>query len=427
MTGAYRELYRNTAAQGRLAAVDGDTLYELSAVLGPGPSYRVIGSEIHAHDTVTGLPVSRPSLAGEIQTLSNAGGRLIVSGGRMSLGSRVLFGTFEVARPDAITAWNSGFRAQPGVPGITDGTNMAWAHGDALAVTGGIGALSGGGATRAYSRLAVFPLTGVAAPANLRARAEGPNTVFTWDAMVPPPAGGYVIEGGFAAGGTAGVLAVGNTTSLALPMPAGPAFIRVRAQGSTEVSNEVVAGCFAPPLPPTALTTSLTGTNLSLAWTAPAGAVTAFSFSAGTTAGSSNAATVALPGTQTSIGGSVPGGTFFARVTATNACGTSGPSGEVFFTIGAPDPLPAAPTNLAASVSGSTVSLSWTAPAGAVTGYVLEGGTAPGLANIGTIQLGAVTSFAIPGAPPGAYALRVRAITSGGSGATSSDVVVVVP
>ena len=210
-------------------------------------------------------------------------------------------------------------------------------------------------------------------------------------------------------------------------MPAGPAFIRVRPQGSTEVSNEIVAGCFAPPLPPTALTTTMNGANLALAWTPPAGAVTAYTFIAGTTAGSSNAATVTLPGTHTSIGGTVPGGTFFARVTATNACGTSGPSGEVFFTIGAPDALPVAPTNLAVSVNGSTVSLTWTAPAGPVTGYVLEGGTSAGLANIGTIQLGAVPSFAIPGAPPGAYALRVRAITSAGSGAPSADVVAVVP
>ena len=67
--------------------------------------------------------------------------------------------------------------------------------------------------------------------------------MFSWDAMAPPPAGGYVLEGGFAAGQTAGALAVGNATSVALPMPAGPLFIRVRPQGSSEVSNEIVAGC----------------------------------------------------------------------------------------------------------------------------------------------------------------------------------------
>ena len=99
----------------------------------------------------------------------------------------------------------------------------------------------------------------------------------------------------------------------------------------------------------------------------------------------------------------MPGGTFFVRVSATNACGTSGPSGEVFLTVGAPDPLPTAPANVAASVSGSTVALTWTAPAGPVTGYVLEGGTGPGLANLGALRIGSATSFAVPGAPPGTY------------------------
>ena len=207
----------------------------------------------------------------------------------------------------------------------------------------------------------------------------------------------------------------------------GPVFVRMRTPGSSEVSNEIVAGCVAPPLPPTALTTTMNGTNLSLAWTPPAGAVTAYTFLAGTSAGSSNAATVALPGTQTSIGGTVPGGTFFARVTATNSCGTSGPSGQVFFTLGAPDPLPAAPTNLVASVSGQTVSLSWNDQAAPVTGYVVEAGTGAGLANLGTLSLGPAPSVVLPGVPTGAYAVRVRAVTSAGSGAPSTDVIIVVP
>ena len=253
------------------------------------------------------------------------------------------------------------------------------------------------------------------------------NTVPVSTPAIAPP-GGYVIEGGFVPGQVAAAIPVGTGTTFTTPVSViGPAFIRVRAAGSAEVSNEIVAGCVAPPLPPTALTTTISGTTLSLAWSPPLDAVTSYVFSAGTASGLSDAATTTLPGTQTSISGTVPGGTFFVRVQAANACGTSGPSGEVFMTMGAPDPLPVAPTNLAASVSGSTVSLTWTAPAGPITGYVLEGGTALGLANIGTIQLGAVTSFAIPGAPPGSYALRVRAVTSAGSGAPSADVVAVLP
>ncbi len=129
----------------------------------------------------------------------------------------------------------------------------------------------------------------------------------------------------------------------------------------------------------------------------------------------------------TSISGTVPAGSFHARVQATNACGTSAPSGEVFFTIGASDALPAAPTHLTSSVSGSTLTLSWNAPAGPVLGYVLEAGSAPGLVNIGAATIGASPSFVVSDVPPGVYYVRARAITSAGSGAPSADVVVVVP
>jgi predicted phage tail protein len=65
--------------------------------------------------------------------------------------------------------------------------------------------------------------------------------------------------------------------------------------------------------------------------------------------------------------------------------------------------------------------------AGPVTGYVLEAGTGAGLANLGTLQIGATPSLVVPGVPAGTYVLRVRAVTSAGSGAPSADVVLVVP
>ncbi len=417
VTGAMRPLARAPGMVGATLTVDGDTAY---LALPGTPLFFSVGV-VEAYDLRTGTRVSAPAVTGQINGMTAADGRLFAYGGTFRIGATSRIGAAEVLRPASFTAWHPGaWRLEGPDAGAIRGVRDLRTHGNVLVARGLHESFS-------THRVAAFDLSGVSAPSNLRSSSAGPNTVFTWDAMVTPPAGGYVIEGGFAAGQTAGALAVGNATSVALPMPAGPAFIRVRPQGSTEVSNEIVAGCFAPPLPPTALTTTMAGTSLSLAWTAPASEVTGYTFSAGTTAGSGNAATLALPGTQTSIGGTVPGGTFFARVTATNACGTSGPSGEVFFTIGAPDSLPAAPTNVAVSVSGSTVTLTWTAPAGPVTGYVLEGGTGPGSADIGTIQLGAVTSFAIPGVPTGTYHLRARAITSAGSGAASNDVVVVVP
>ena len=395
-------------------AIDGDTLY----VVNPARAESTAIGVLMAFDLRTGRLVSAPNVAGQLNGVAVADGRLFINGGSFAVAGTARGGLGEIARPGTVTPWTSGeWTLTSGFCFSCRGVTDVAARGDVLVVHGILGS---------FIRVAAFPLSGDTAPPNLRAQEAGASTVFTWDAMVPPPTGGYVIEGGFAAGQTAGALAVGNVTSVALPMPAGPAFIRVRPQGSTEVSNEVVAGCVAPPLPPTALTTTLVGTMLTLEWTPPVAAVTNYTLLAGTAAGLSNVVTLAL-GPQTSVSGTVPGGTFFARVTASNACGTSGPSGEVFFTIGAPDPLPAAPTNVASSVSGSTVSLTWTAPAGAVTSYVLEAGTAAGLANLGTLPVGAMPSLVVPGVPAGTYVLRVRAVTSAGSGAASSDVVVVVP
>ena len=270
-------------------------------------------------------------------------------------------------------------------------------------------------------------------PAHLRAGPNGPVTTVAWDAATVAPANGYVIEAGGAPRRVDGVLPVGGATAFSVDVPPGTYWVRVRSSGAAggaeRVSNEIVlrGGCTAEPLPPTSLTAGVAGANLMLSWTAPDALVTRYTLLAGTGPGLSNIAAVALPGTPTSIAGAVPAGTYYARVTATNACGTSGPSGEVFFTIGAPEALPSAPANLTANVTGSTLTLSWTAPPGPVTGCMLEAGSAPGLANIGAATIGAGTSFVIPGVPPGTYVLRLRAITSAGSGAPSSDVFVRLP
>ncbi|HUU33662.1 MAG TPA: fibronectin type III domain-containing protein, partial [Vicinamibacterales bacterium] len=418
VTGAYREVARaNNFAIGSTPVIDGGTIYIPGNVV-PRFGFPPTASAVLAIDRNTGVRVAAPALDGPYRTLTLAAGRLIAGGERMTVNGQYAYGAVEIVRPNAKTSWDSGFRLHGGfLRGLA--TEVS---GDLLAVAGTIGDLTG----RTYSRVAAFTIAPSAAPANLRAQTTGATTLFIWDAAVPTPPGGYVIEGGFAPGQAAGAFAVGAATSVALPIPPGPAFIRVRPQGGSEVSNEVVAGCLAPPQPPTALTTSMTGTTVSFAWIGPSDA-TAYTFSAGTASGLSDAATVSLPPGPTAIGGTVPGGTFFVRVAASNACGTSAPSGEVFLTVGAPDPLPAAPTSLTSSVTGSTLTLSWTAPAGPVTGYVLEAGSAPGLADIGAATIAASTSFAIPGVPAGTYYVRVRAITSAGSGAPSSDVVVVVP
>ncbi|MFN2445771.1 MAG: fibronectin type III domain-containing protein, partial [Vicinamibacterales bacterium] len=87
-------------------------------------------------------------------------------------------------------------------------------------------------------------------------------------------------------------------------------------------------------------------------------------------------------------------------------------------------PPPSPPLNLGSSVSGNNVSLTWQAPtSGIATGYVVEAGSAPGLANLAVQPLGNTLSFAI-GASNGTYYARVRAQSAAGLGAPSNELVV---
>ena len=86
--------------------------------------------------------------------------------------------------------------------------------------------------------------------------------------------------------------------------------------------------------------------------------------------------------------------------------------------------VPSSPTNLRAGVAGSTVTLTWTAAAGGVTGYRLEAGTAPGLSNVASGSISAATSVTASAVPSGTYYIRVRAIGVDGESAPSNEVVV---
>ena len=87
-----------------------------------------------------------------------------------------------------------------------------------------------------------------------------------------------------------------------------------------------------------------------------------------------------------------------------------------------PPPPPAAPV-LTAFSNGLTLALSWTAPAGA-TSYRLEGGTAPGAADLLNVDVGN-TTFQQGVLPAGSYFARVRAVFGGQPGAPSNEVHIV--
>ena len=92
-------------------------------------------------------------------------------------------------------------------------------------------------------------------------------------------------------------------------------------------------------------------------------------------------------------------------------------------TIPSPPPptctTPGTPSNLNASVSGSTVTFSWSAASGS--DYLLGIGTSLGSSNTDT-KTASGTSFTWTSAPSGTYYARVRARNSCGAGTASNEV-----
>jgi hypothetical protein len=87
---------------------------------------------------------------------------------------------------------------------------------------------------------------------------------------------------------------------------------------------------------------------------------------------------------------------------------------------------PASPANLVAHVVGSTVTLTWTAPVGPVSGYVLEAGSSSGLSDLARAAVGSAPAFVAVGVPAGTYFVRTRAFDAEGEGPPSNEVIVVV-
>jgi photosystem II stability/assembly factor-like uncharacterized protein len=105
----------------------------------------------------------------------------------------------------------------------------------------------------------------------------------------------------------------------------------------------------------------------------------------------------------------------------------AGTHGEGVFRLidsGPPCGAPGSPSPLTFSQSGAAVTVHWSAAAGAAD-YVIEVGSAPGLANLLVLPLGATTSISTL-APQGRYYARIRARNACGLGPASNEILVIV-
>jgi hypothetical protein len=152
---------------------------------------------------------------------------------------------------------------------------------------------------------------------------------------------------------------------------------------------------------------------------------------AGSASGLSNLAVVTTNSTATTFSaGGVGNGTYYVRIKAQNATGTSAASNEVILVVGpaACTSAPGAPTGFSTSVSGSTVTLTWNAPSGgcAPTSYILQAGATAGSSELANDNVGNVTRFVATSVGTGFYYIRVVAANVSGVSAASNEVLTTV-
>jgi glucose/arabinose dehydrogenase len=270
-----------------------------------------------------------------------------------------------------------------------------------------------------------------APPGGLTAYTNGLTISLSW---VPSAgAASYVVEAG-----TAPNLAnlvnqdIGNVTSVEAQGPPGTYFARIRAvngMGAGATSNEVsftLAGsgpCVSPPPAPAGLAAQTWGLLAQLFWYA-APSATSYVLEVGLAPGQAALSTNVGPLVEFST--TAPAGTYFARVRAVNACGSSPPSNEAQVTLGCTGAPPA--PSLTYSKAGALLTLAWTGSPG-TTSYRLQAGTAPGASNAFNGDIGNLTTQQINlGAiPAGTYYVRVLANTTCGPSGASNQVVIQVP
>lgn len=361
------------------------------------------------------------------------GSEVMISGAFGLVGGAVRLG---VARVDATTGAPTSWEPNLGAPPTGGFGNTILAGPDVTVVGGSRLQLS----DNLLNGLALFvepsaqrPLP----PTGFTGEVVGDQVTVRWQpSPMGLPATAYILEAGSGRGlANLATLDVGSALSFsAAGIPAGTYYLRVRAVtplGTSAPTDDLVltvgggAGCTSPPPPPLGPLVEIDGSTISMFWFPTTGsAPSSYVLQAGSGHGLSNLANLDVGNVQTLVVPGVPPGIYFIRVAARNACGMGiGP--DVLVNVGNVPAPPGTPLGLTGTAVNGNVTLTWTAPGGTVTSYLLEAGSAAGSTNIAAIAVGG-TSFAVGGVPPGVYFLRVRAVNAVGVSPPSNEFVLVV-
>lgn len=332
----------------------------------------------------------------------------------------------------ALVTWSTTNATTVTINGSAVGTSGS----NAVAISGAttftlVATGAGGTVTRTAS---VSPTTGTLnAPTTLIGLSSGSRVTLSWRAATSGmPADRYLLTIGTKsyAANLLNSAAVGNVTSVAGDLPRGRYYARVRAAAGATLSpysNQTSFWVGKGVTTPSGFNVRWSGTTANFTWSQPAAdsatteEPTDYILEAGSAPGLTDIAEVHV-GDVRSFSAPVPPGAYYVRVRSTNGFGDSDPTEDVLLT---PPGTPSAPGQLVATGSAYTVTLRWQAPADGVTptAYQIEAGSAPGLSDLGVVQVGTLTSFSTP-IPAGTYYVRVRAVSSGVVGPVSNEVVV---
>jgi predicted phage tail protein len=169
---------------------------------------------------------------------------------------------------------------------------------------------------------------------------------------------------------------------------------------------------------PQNLTQAVTGTTVTLTWSAPGGGVAPTGYLVEASVVPSGPLVASLPVAATALTvPNVPPGVYYVRVRALNGGAQSAPSNEVTVSVGGSSgcPAPPLPPQIVVRATGLNVTVGWSSSGGcAPTSYVVQAGSAPGLTNIAQVNMGAQTGLAAV-APAGTYYIRVIGTNAFGS------------
>lgn len=206
----------------------------------------------------------------------------------------------------------------------------------------GILAPSGCGGAIAIGAESVHQLAGTpSTPTGLQFTVTGSTVTLTWTFVsgANPNASSFVVEAGTSAGvSDITSFDTGSTlTSLTVQqVPLGAYFVRVRArsaEGRSDPSNEVVitvgpGGCATPQSPQNLAVVTDNGDSIVISWTATSGSPATYVLEVGSGSGLADFVNREIGTSLTATGSGLAFGTYYVRIRARNACGTSAPSNE---------------------------------------------------------------------------------------------------